>query len=71
MFEPIEPYLLLCRLKAYMQYFVGQTNTLYFLWSYQTYGEEPYLRSAEDIAFHVALFIAKKGGSYVNYYMVW
>ncbi|XP_075648009.1 beta-galactosidase 16-like [Castanea sativa] len=36
---------------------------------YQTYGGEPYLRSAEDIAFHVALFIAKKGGSYVNYYM--
>ncbi|GMY06734.1 beta-galactosidase 16-like [Fagus crenata] len=35
---------------------------------FQTYGEEPYLRSAEDIAFHVALFIAKNG-SYVNYYM--
>ncbi|GMY06730.1 beta-galactosidase 16-like [Fagus crenata] len=35
---------------------------------FQTFGEEPYLRSAEDIAFHVALFIAKNG-SYVNYYM--
>ncbi|GAB4835525.1 hypothetical protein Ancab_000435 [Ancistrocladus abbreviatus] len=35
---------------------------------YQVYGGEPYLRSAEDIAFHVALFIAKNG-SYVNYYM--
>ncbi|KAL5559655.1 hypothetical protein UlMin_035866 [Ulmus minor] len=35
---------------------------------YQVYGEEPYIRSAEDIAYHVALFIAKKG-SYVNYYM--
>ncbi|KAB1221091.1 Beta-galactosidase 16 [Morella rubra] len=35
---------------------------------YQTYGGETYLRSAEDIAFHAALFIAKKG-SYVNYYM--
>lgn len=33
------------------------------------YGGDPYIRSAEDIAFHVALFIAKKG-SYVNYYMV-
>ncbi|GMN45552.1 hypothetical protein TIFTF001_014749 [Ficus carica] len=35
---------------------------------YQTYGDEANIRSAEDIAFHVALFIAKKG-SYVNYYM--
>ncbi|GMJ15178.1 beta-galactosidase 16 [Hibiscus trionum] len=35
---------------------------------YQVYGDEPNIRSAEDIAFHVALFIAKKG-SYVNYYM--
>ncbi|KAL6217090.1 hypothetical protein ACLB2K_010307 [Fragaria x ananassa] len=36
---------------------------------YQVYGEEPYLRRAEDIAYHVALFIAKNKGSYVNYYM--
>ncbi|XP_011003430.1 PREDICTED: beta-galactosidase 16-like [Populus euphratica] len=35
---------------------------------YQVYGEETYMRSAQDIAFHVALFIAKTG-SYVNYYM--
>ncbi|CAL8154372.1 unnamed protein product [Prunus armeniaca] len=35
---------------------------------YQVYGGEPYIRSAEDIAFHVALFIARNG-SYVNYYM--
>ncbi|KDP32835.1 hypothetical protein JCGZ_12127 [Jatropha curcas] len=35
---------------------------------YQTYGGETYMRSAEDIAFHAALFIAKKG-SYINYYM--
>ncbi|KAF7816832.1 beta-galactosidase 16-like [Senna tora] len=35
---------------------------------YQAFGEEPYLRSAEDIAYNVALFIAKNG-SYVNYYM--
>ncbi|KAJ6305556.1 hypothetical protein OIU78_020991 [Salix suchowensis] len=35
---------------------------------YQVYGGEPYIRSAEDIAFHVTLFIAKKG-SYINYYM--
>ncbi|XP_021900430.1 beta-galactosidase 6 isoform X2 [Carica papaya] len=35
---------------------------------YQVYGGEPYMRSAEDIAFHVALFIAKNG-SFVNYYM--
>ncbi|KAK6938378.1 D-galactoside/L-rhamnose binding SUEL lectin domain [Dillenia turbinata] len=35
---------------------------------YQVYGEVQQLRSAEDIAFHVALFIAKNG-SYVNYYM--
>ena len=37
---------------------------------YQVYGGEPYIRSAEDIAFAVALFIAKKNGSFVNYYMV-
>ncbi|CAI9115007.1 OLC1v1015839C1 [Oldenlandia corymbosa var. corymbosa] len=36
---------------------------------YQTYGEQAPLRSAEDIAFHVALFIAKKNGSFINYYM--
>ncbi|KAL4296700.1 hypothetical protein GQ457_12G015920 [Hibiscus cannabinus] len=36
---------------------------------YQVYGDEPDIRSAEDIAFHVALFIAKKG-NYVNYYMI-
>ncbi|EOY16361.1 Beta-galactosidase isoform 1 [Theobroma cacao] len=35
---------------------------------YQVYGDDVDIRSAEDIAFHVALFIAKKG-SYVNYYM--
>ncbi|KAM0947342.1 putative beta-galactosidase [Dioscorea sansibarensis] len=36
---------------------------------YQVFGEEPYKRSAQDIAFHVALFIAKMNGSFVNYYM--
>ncbi|KAG0488071.1 hypothetical protein HPP92_006882 [Vanilla planifolia] len=36
---------------------------------YQVYGQEPYLRTAEDIAYAVALFIAKKNGSFVNYYM--
>lgn len=34
----------------------------------QAFGGAPYLRSASDIAYNVALFIAKKG-SYVNYYM--
>lgn len=46
-----------------------RTNAFVFVWSYQVYGEETYMRSAQDIAFHVALFITKKG-SYVNYYMV-
>ncbi|CAI9115401.1 OLC1v1016300C1 [Oldenlandia corymbosa var. corymbosa] len=36
---------------------------------YQTYGDKTPLRSAEDIAFHVALFIVKKNGSFINYYM--
>ncbi|KAI5667901.1 hypothetical protein M9H77_17754 [Catharanthus roseus] len=36
---------------------------------YQTYGDKTPLRSAEDIAFNVALFIAKKNGSFINYYM--
>ncbi|XP_075663025.1 beta-galactosidase 6-like [Castanea sativa] len=36
--------------------------------NYQVYGTKPYPRSAENIAFHVALFIARNG-SYVNYYM--
>ncbi|XP_062094078.1 beta-galactosidase 6 isoform X2 [Humulus lupulus] len=35
---------------------------------YQIYGGETYIRSAEDIAFHVTLFIARNG-SYINYYM--
>ncbi|XP_022990799.1 beta-galactosidase 16-like [Cucurbita maxima] len=37
--------------------------------NYQIYGDEPYLRSAEDIAFHVVLFIAAKNGAFVNYHM--
>ncbi|XP_019181275.1 PREDICTED: beta-galactosidase 16-like isoform X2 [Ipomoea nil] len=36
---------------------------------YQVYGSDALMRSAEDIAFHVALFIARKNGSYINYYM--
>ena len=36
---------------------------------FQKFGEEPFVRTAEDIAFATALFIAK-GGSFVNYYMV-
>ncbi|OWM91504.1 hypothetical protein CDL15_Pgr017422 [Punica granatum] len=36
---------------------------------YEVYGKGPYIRSAEDIAFHAALFIAKMNGSYINYYM--
>ncbi|KAI5421290.1 variant 3, Beta-galactosidase 6, partial [Lathyrus oleraceus] len=35
---------------------------------YQVYGGLPYIRSAEDIAFHVALFVARNG-SFINYYM--
>ncbi|XP_027358432.1 beta-galactosidase 16-like [Abrus precatorius] len=35
---------------------------------YQVFGGVPYIRSAENIAYNVALFIAKNG-SYVNYYM--
>ncbi|KAK1384445.1 Beta-galactosidase [Heracleum sosnowskyi] len=35
----------------------------------QTYGEEAPIRSAEDIAFHAALFILTKNGSFINYYM--
>ncbi|XP_044475923.1 beta-galactosidase 16-like [Mangifera indica] len=35
---------------------------------YQVYGEDPLLRSPEDIAFHVALWVARNG-SFVNYYM--
>lgn len=37
---------------------------------FQTYGGGTYIRSAEDIAFNVALFIAKFAGSFINYYMV-
>ncbi|OIV96653.1 hypothetical protein TanjilG_09195 [Lupinus angustifolius] len=36
---------------------------------YQAFGGEPYLRSAQNIAYNVALFIVAKKGSYVNYYM--
>ncbi|XP_020086187.1 beta-galactosidase 7-like isoform X1 [Ananas comosus] len=36
---------------------------------YLVYGKEAKFRSAEDIAFATALFIAKKNGSFVNYYM--
>lgn len=46
-----------------------RTDVFIFFWSYEVFGKKRRLRSAEDIAFHVALFIAKKG-SFVNYYMV-
>ncbi|KAK4352651.1 hypothetical protein RND71_028169 [Anisodus tanguticus] len=36
---------------------------------YQVYGQNARLRSAEDIAYHAALFIARKNGTYINYYM--
>ncbi|XP_073103515.1 beta-galactosidase 7-like isoform X1 [Elaeis guineensis] len=36
---------------------------------YPVYGKEPSMRRAEDLAFSVALFIARKNGSFVNYYM--
>lgn len=54
-------------------FLVQQVNSVFsFLCdekSFQVYGSEPYIRSAEDIAFHAALFVAKNG-SYINYYMV-
>ncbi|KAG9145199.1 hypothetical protein Leryth_008984 [Lithospermum erythrorhizon] len=36
---------------------------------YEVFGNDTRLRSAEDIAFHTALFIARKNGTFVNYYM--
>ncbi|MCD9645778.1 Beta-galactosidase 6 [Datura stramonium] len=36
---------------------------------YQVYGQNARTRSAEDMAYHVALFIARKNGTYINYYM--
>lgn len=53
-------------------FLVQKVNYVYlFVWwkSFQVYGIEPYIRSAENIAFHAALFVAKNG-SYINYYMV-
>ncbi|KZV23197.1 beta-galactosidase 16-like [Dorcoceras hygrometricum] len=36
---------------------------------YDIYGNITKIRSAEDIAYHTALFIIKKKGSFINYYM--
>ncbi|KAH0777747.1 hypothetical protein KY290_009158 [Solanum tuberosum] len=36
---------------------------------YQVYGENAINRSAEEMAYQVALFIARKNGTYINYYM--
>ncbi|XP_047979427.1 beta-galactosidase 16-like [Salvia hispanica] len=36
---------------------------------YDVYGNATRIRSAENIAYHVALFIVKKNGSFINYYM--
>ncbi len=46
----------------------GQNNSAF---SYPIYGNDTKLRAPEDIAFAVALFIARKKGSFVSYYMVW
>ncbi|MFS7983632.1 putative beta-galactosidase [Helianthus anomalus] len=35
----------------------------------QGFGEEPYMRSAQDLAFHTTMFIIKMNGTFVNYYM--
>ncbi|XP_023734592.1 beta-galactosidase 6 [Lactuca sativa] len=35
----------------------------------QGFGDDAYLRSAEDLAFHTTLFIIKMNGTFVNYYM--
>ncbi|KAL8257156.1 hypothetical protein R6Q59_029197 [Mikania micrantha] len=35
----------------------------------QGYGDDTYMRSAEDLAFHTTMFIIKMNGSFVNYYM--
>ncbi|KAL6317789.1 hypothetical protein AAG906_030543 [Vitis piasezkii] len=37
--------------------------------SYPLFGEDARPRPVEDIAFHVALFVAKMNGSFINYYM--
>ncbi|BAH93163.1 Os05g0428100 [Oryza sativa Japonica Group] len=44
----------------------GQNNSAF---SYPIYGNDTKLRAPEDIAFAVALFIARKKGSFVSYYM--
>ncbi|PHT83835.1 Beta-galactosidase 16 [Capsicum annuum] len=36
---------------------------------YQVYGQKATIRSAEDIAYQVALFTARKNGTFINYYM--
>ncbi|XP_060198279.1 beta-galactosidase 16-like isoform X1 [Lycium barbarum] len=36
---------------------------------YQVYGQNATIRSAEVIAYQVALFIARKNGTFINYYM--
>ncbi|KAL1543811.1 Beta-galactosidase 16 [Salvia divinorum] len=36
---------------------------------YDVYGNTTKIRPAQDIAYHVALFIVKMNGSYINYYM--
>ncbi|KMT13987.1 hypothetical protein BVRB_4g078180 [Beta vulgaris subsp. vulgaris] len=36
---------------------------------FQVFGGKPYIRHADEIAFHVSLFIANNNGCYVNYYM--
>ncbi|RLN28712.1 beta-galactosidase 7-like [Panicum miliaceum] len=54
-----------------------QTGVPWMMWSwwivpassFLTYGSDTQLRPPEDIAFAVALFIAQKKGSFVNYYM--
>ncbi|KAJ1703263.1 hypothetical protein LUZ63_003042 [Rhynchospora breviuscula] len=39
------------------------------IFSLQKYGKQPRNRPAKELAFTAALFIAKKNGSFVNYYM--
>ncbi|KAK7836485.1 beta-galactosidase 16 [Quercus suber] len=70
-----DPVINACNGRRCGQTFVGPNSpTKPAIWTenwtsfYQVYGGEPDMRSAEDIAYQAALFIAKKG-SYVNYYM--
>jgi hypothetical protein len=59
-----------CEYRRYIHKGLISSSNFLGIHRFRAYGDQLAMRSAEDIAYAVLRFFAK-GGSMVNYYMVW